>query len=75
MTVHSFRTIKYGIYEQGLVIENLKKQSQIIQDMNKTFFDLKKAKVINAQQIAEYQSLSTSKLKRLGQNLEKVKTS
>jgi len=60
---------------RGLVVENLKKQSQIIQDMNKTFFDLKKAKVINAQQIAEYQSLSTRKLKRLGQNLEKVKTS
>ena len=56
-------------------MENLKKQSQIIQDMNKTFFDLKKAKVINPQQIAEYQSLSTRKLKRLGQNLEKVKTS
>ena len=60
---------------RGLVVENLKKQSQIIQDMNKTFSDLKKAKVINAQQIAEYQSLSTRKLKRLGQNLEKVKTS
>ena len=56
-------------------MENLKKQSQIIQDMNKTFFDLKKAKVINAQQIAEYQSLSTRKLKRLGQNLEKEKIS
>jgi hypothetical protein len=56
-------------------VENLKKQSQIIQDMNKTFFDLKKAKVINAQQIAEYQSLSTRKPKRLRQNLEKVKTS
>ncbi len=60
---------------RGLVVENLKKQSQIIQDMNKTFSDLKKAKVINAQQIAEYQSLSTRKLKRLGQNLENVKTS
>ena len=60
---------------KGLVVENLKKQSQIIQDMNKTFSDLKKAKVINAQQIAEYQSLSTRKPKRLRQNLEKVKTS
>ncbi|MBU3725969.1 MAG: hypothetical protein FGM51_00375 [Polynucleobacter sp.] len=60
---------------RGLVVENLKKQSQIIQDMNKTFSDLKKAKVINAQQIAEYQSLSTRKPKRLRQNLEKVKTS
>ena len=60
---------------RGLVVENLKKQSQIIQDINKTFFDLKKAKVINAQQIAEYQSLSTRKPKRLRQNLEKVKTS
>ena len=60
---------------RGLVVETLKKQSQIIQDMNKTFFDLKKAKVINAQQIAEYQSLSTRKPKRLRQNLEKVKTS
>ena len=60
---------------RGLVVENLKKQSQIIQDMNKTFSDLKKAKVINAQQIAEYQSLSTRKPKRLRQNLEKVKIS
>ncbi len=60
---------------RGLVVENLKKQSQIIQDMNKIFSDLKKAKVINAQQIAEYQSLSTRKSKRLRQNLEKVKTS
>ncbi len=60
---------------RGLVVENLKKQSRIIEDMNKTFSDLKKAKVINAQQIAEYQSLSTRKPKRLRQNLEKVKTS
>ena len=35
-------------------MENLKKQSQIIRDMNKTFSDLKKAEVISAQQIAEY---------------------
>lgn len=56
-------------------MENLKKQSQIIRDMNKTFSDLKKAKVINAQQIAEYQSLSARKPKQLSQNLEKAKTS
>jgi len=53
---------------RGLVVENLKKQSQIIQDMNKTCSDLKKAMVINAQQIAEYQSLSTRKPKQLRQN-------
>ena len=75
MTVHSLRAIKYGIYEQGLVVENLKKQSQIIRDMNKTFSDLKKAEVISAQQIAEYQSLSNRKRKQLSQNLEKVETS
>ncbi len=56
---------------RGLVVENLKKQSQIIQDMNKTFSDLKKAKVINAQQIAEYQSLLNRKPKQLSQNLRK----
>jgi hypothetical protein len=56
-------------------VENLKKQSQIIRDMNKTFSDLKKAEVISAQQIAEYQSLSNRKRKQLSQNLEKVETS
>ena len=56
---------------RGLVVENLKKQSQIIQEMNKTFSDLKKAKVINSKQIAEYQSLLNRKPKQLSQNLRK----
>ncbi len=57
------------------MVENLKKQSRIIQDMNKTFSTLKKAGVINAQQIAEYQSISTKKPKQMNQNLGEVKTS